>query len=178
MNYAIIIAQILGILGMAGVILSMQCRSNKNFFIVQGTAGLLFAVSFGMLNAWAGALMNIFSLVRAWVLNNQKIAKSKVTLILLILALILCTGSLLYYFKEKWYLVLIVFIAQMISSFAMWSQNGKIIRHTQLIFISPLWLTYNFIIPIPSIGGILTETLTMISVAVALIRYRKIGFTK
>ena len=71
-------------------------------------AGLLFAVSFGMLNAWAGALMNIFSLVRAWVLNNQKIAKSKVTLILLILALILCTGSLLYYFKEKWYLVLAV----------------------------------------------------------------------
>ena len=178
MNYVTIIAQILGIGGMVCAIFSMQCRRNKMFFIFQGTAGLLFAVSFIMLNAWAGALMNVFSLARAWVLNCPKIAKLKLTLISLILILILCTGTLLYYFKEKWYLVLIVFAAQMIANLVMWSQNGKLIRHAQISLISPLWLIYNCIIPIPSIGGILTETLNMISVAVALIRYRKIGFTK
>jgi hypothetical protein len=178
MNIITIIAQVLGIGGMACAILSMQCRSNRIFFIVQGTAGLLFTISFVMLGAWSGAIMNIFSLVRACVLNNRKIAGLKATLVGFIAVLILCSVLLLWYFQEKWYLVLIVFLAQMAANFVMWSQNGKLIRHVQLAVISPLWLLYNCVIPIPSIGGFLTETLNIISVTVSLIRYRKIGFTK
>lgn len=178
MSIVTIIAQILSICGMACAILSMQCRSTNKFFIVQGTAGMLFTISFIMLNAWAGAIMNVFSLVRACILNNPKVAGLKLTLSLLIVALILCSVALLTVFNEKWYLVLIVFIAQMAANFVMWSQSGKLIRYVQLAVMSPLWLLYNCIIPIPSLGGILTETFSIVSVIVSLIRYRKIGFTK
>ena len=82
------------------------------------------------------------------------------------------------YFKDKWYLVLILTIAQFMGTYSMWTQKGSIIRYIQLSVISPLWLTYNFLLPIPSIGGILTETLNITSVIIALIRYRKIGFSE
>lgn len=178
MTFIAIIAQILSIGGMACAILSMQCRSTNKFFIVQGTAGLLFTISFVMLGAWAGAIMNVFSLVRACILNNSKVVRLKLTLSLLIVALILCSAALLTVFNEKWYLVLIVFIAQMAANLVMWSQSGKLIRYVQLAVISPLWLVYNCIIPIPNIGGLLTETFSIVSVIVSLIRYRKIGFSK
>ncbi|MBR7127802.1 MAG: YgjV family protein [Lentisphaeria bacterium] len=177
MSIVTIIAQLLGIGGMTCAILSMQCRSNRNYFLLQGGSALLFCISFIMLNAWSGTFMNIFVIVRSLCLNNRKIATSKLTLSFLMFVLFLIL-MVLVYFQEKWYLLIIVFTAQILGTCAMWSQNGKLIRYAQIGVISPLWLVYNCVIPIPNLGGILTETLNIISVAIALFRYRKIGFTE
>ena len=173
-----ILAQILSVIAMAFAVLSMQCRRNRNFFICQGISGTLFTVSFILFGAWSGALMNIFSAVRTILLNNKKIATSKWTLFALTCFLLACSLTTFLYFKDKWYLVLILTIAQFMGTYSMWTQKGSIIRYIQLSVISPLWLTYNFLLPIPSIGGILTETLNITSVVIALIRYRKIGFSE
>ncbi len=178
MDIVTIIAQVIGIAAMILTILSMQCRSNRNFFICQEFSGLLFMICFFMLNAWGGAFMNIFGIVRAEVLRHEKIAKSKLTLIGLLLLLGAMTVAMALISEEKWYLLLVVSIAQICGLCFMWSRNGKVIRTGQLCVVSPLWIIYNLLIPIPSIGGILTELINICSCLLALFRYRKIGFTE
>lgn len=159
-------------------VLSMQCRSNRNFFICQELAEVLFMVSFAMLGAWGGAVMNLFGVIRPELLRRENIAKSKITLIGLLFFLILCSLAVVIIFNEKVYLCLLVLIAQSAGTFFMWTRNGRNIRLCQLFIVSPLWLMYNSLIPIPSIGGILTELINIVSVALALIRFRKIGFVE
>lgn len=174
----ILIAQIIGISAMTITVLSMQCRSNRNFFICQELAGVLFMVSFAMLGAWGGAVMNLFGVIRPELLRRENIAKSKITLIGLLVFLILCSLAVVIIFNEKFYLCLLVLIAQSAGTFFMWTRNGRNIRLCQLFIVSPLWLMYNSLIPVPSIGGILTELINIVSVALALIRFRKIGFVE
>lgn len=174
----VIIAQILGIAAMATTILSLQCRSNRNFFLMQETAGLVFAVSFAMLGAWSGALMNLYGVIRPEVLRRPSTAASKWTLAGLLFLLILCGLSAVFIFGEVWYLALLSGTAQIAGTCCMWSQNGKWIRLGQLFFVSPLWLIYNVILPTPCLGGIINEIICIGSVLVALFRYRKSGFTK
>ena len=96
---------------------------------------------------------------------------------LIFLQTVICAAVLLYT-PEKWYYLIFSAVAQYGGTFSMWSQNGKWIRWCQLLVVSPLWIVYNSIIPIPSIGGIMTEMFCIISVLIALFRYRKIGFTE
>ena len=157
---------------------SLQCRSNRNFFLCQEIAGILFAVSFFMLGAFGGAFMNIYGIIRPEVLRREKIAKSKLALAGLLTLLAALTVVTILVSGEKWYLLAIVVTAQVIGTTCMWTRNGKVIRYGQLFAVSPLWITYNSLIPIPSIGGILTEAISICSCILALLRYRKIGFTE
>ena len=178
MDPFILTAQSLGIVAMILTVLSMQCRSNKNLFLFQEISGVFFAVSFFMLGAWSGALMNLYGTIRPELLRREKIAQSKWVLILLFGMLFLISLTVLLLLKEKWYLVLLVTIAQGFGTFFMWKQNGKNIRLVQLYAVSPLWITYNCLIPVPSVGGILTELINIASVLLSLFRYRKVGFTR
>ncbi|MBE6387752.1 MAG: YgjV family protein [Lentisphaerae bacterium] len=178
MDIQIFSAQALGIVAMILTILSMQFRSNVKLFICQEISGALFALSFLMMGAWGGMIMNIYSLIRPELLRHEHIAKSKWTLFGLQTLLVICAVLLLFVFKEAWYLVLIITTAQMSGTYFMWTQNGKIIRIGQASVVSPLWMTYNLIIPVPSIGGVLTESINIASVIISLYRYRKTGFTQ
>ena len=178
MDIVILIAQIASITAMVVNILSMQCRSNRMFFLCQETSGLLFSASFFMLGAWGGALMDFFGIIRPELLRHEKIAKSRYMLLFLIFLLALCTLAVFLLSDEKWYFILMVSAAQLAGTIGMWTRNGKIIRLCQLLAVSPLWLIYDILIPTPSIGGILTEIFNIGSVCLALYRYRKIGFTE
>ena len=178
MGILTITAQIFGIAAMIITILSMQCRSNKNFFLLQETGGILFGTSFFMMGAWSGALMNVFGIIRPELLRHEKSGKSKLTLLILILLLAACSCAIFLISEEKWYFILMVTAAQLAGTIAMWIRSGKMIRLAQLLVVSPCWLAYDALIPTPNIGGILTEIINICSVCIALFRYRKIGFTE
>lgn len=178
MDILIWTAQAAGVCAMILTVLSLQCRSNRNFFICQEAAGGLFAASFFMLGAYSGALMNLFGVIRPEILRRENCAKSKWTLFILLLSVICFSLAVFFFRKEKWYLILLVTAAQIAGTSCMWSRNGKLIRIGQLLAVSPLWITYNLLLPIPSIGGILTEIICIFSSIIALFRYRKSGFTE
>ena len=178
MEILAVAAQTIGIAAMVITVLSFQCRSNRNYFLCQEFSGAFFTVSFLIMGAWSGALMNLFGIVRPELLRREKFAKSGYTLLFLIAFLIACTLTVALISNEKWYLILMTSTAQLAGTLGMWTRNGKTIRLCQLFVVSPLWLIYDAAIPIPSIGGILTEIINIISVFLALYRYRKIGFTE
>ncbi|MBQ6614035.1 MAG: YgjV family protein, partial [Clostridia bacterium] len=68
------IAQAIGVVAMAFNILSFQNKNQKNVIAFQFFGGLLFSVSFFMLGAMSGCLLNLIAVIRAVVfVNKQKL---------------------------------------------------------------------------------------------------------
>ncbi len=172
-----ILAQILGILGMASAIFSYQCKTNRNYFVFQGLCGLFFSLQFLIMGAWAGLLFNVYNIIRALVYQNKH-SRGVWSVISLEILVFVIAGISLFAFKEAWWLVLFTLIGQGSGTFSMWTKNGKTIRVFQLALVSPGWLLYDLLIPTPSIGGILCEVFNMVSVIVSFVRFRKSGFDK
>lgn len=172
------IAQAIGIAAMIMAVISMQCRSNKKFFLFQEISGALFTAGFILMGAWEGALMNLYGTVRPEFLRRQNLARTKWVLAVLIVLLAVCTVITALKTDRELYLLGIVSLAQLLGTVFMWQQNGRNIRLCQLFAVSPLWIIYNLLLPVPSIGGLITELINMTSVIVVLIRFRKNGFSE
>ena len=172
-----IIAQTLGIFGMLAAIISYQCKKNKNYFIFQGLSGAFFSAQFILIGAWAGLIFNAYNIVRAVAYQSKK-AKSVACVTLLECLVVTAALLSIFVFKEAWWLVSFTLIAQATGTFAMWTRDGKKIRISQMAVVSPFWLLYDLLIPVPSIGGILCEVFNMASVVISFIRFKKTGFDK
>ena len=157
-------------------ILSFQCKSNRNYFLLQGTSGAFFAAQFLLTGAWAGLLFNGYNIFRAVVcecFNKQPRRRNLLLLETLVLVLALCSALI---FREAWWLVAFTWIAQASGTYTMWTRHGKKIRIMQLAVVSPFWLLYDLLIPVPTIGGILAELFNMTSVVISMLRFRKSGY--
>ena len=172
-----IIAQALGIFGMLAAMISYQCKKNKNYFIFQGLSGAFFSAQFILIGAWAGLIFNAYNIVRALAYQSKK-ARSVVCVISLEILVVIAAAMSVFVFKEAWWLVSFTLIAQITGTFAMWTRDGKKIRISQMAVVSPFWLLYDLLIPVPSIGGILCEVFNMASVMISFIRFKKTGFDK
>ncbi len=172
-----IIAQILGILGMLAAVISYQCKKNRNYFIWQGLSGAFFSAQFILIGAWAGLIFNAYNIVRAIAYQSKK-AKSVICVAGLECLVLMAALLSIFVFEETWWLVLFTLIAQATGTFAMWTRDGKKIRLSQMAVVSPFWLLYDLLIPVPSIGGILCEIFNMTSVIISFVRFKKTGFDK
>ena len=172
-----IIAQVLGIFGMLAAMISYQCKTNKNYFIFQGLSGAFFSAQFILIGAWAGLIFNAYNIVRALAYQSKK-AKSVACVVGLECLVLTAAMISIFVFKEAWWLVSFTLIAQITGTFAMWTRDGKKIRISQMAVVSPFWLLYDLLIPVPSIGGILCEVFNMASVMISFIRFKKTGFDK
>ena len=163
-----IITQAVGIVAAAATIFSYQFKNNRMLFLFQALGGLLFSVNFLMLGAYTAAFLNLVNLFRGGLLAYGDRFKSywfAAALMTVYTAVTVAT-------YDSW-LSLLILSAQLVGTVTMWSRNGKWIRFGQLVFVSPVWLINNVIIF--SLGGIITEVVSIVSVIVSLIRYRK-GF--
>ena len=165
-------AQGISWLGAALTIFSFQMKDNKRLYLLQSISGFLFAVSFAIPGNWSGALLNGINILRGGVLTAGK-KWSSTFMFVLIEALYLISGIATY---ENW-LSILVTVAQMVGTVALWSRNGRTIRIVQFFAISPSWLVYNIFAPAgANTGGIVTEVFGLVSVIVSIIRYGWNGF--
>lgn len=163
--------QITGLIAMVAIILSFQCKSNKNLVLVIGTGASLFAVSYFMLGQPSSAIINIIGALCSIVSINKKL-KNKYMFVAI--ALMYVTATLLT-FNDWWSFVLMT--AQITASYCIMFKNGTTIRNNRLFFVSPVWLVNNTVICF-TLGGMLCEIITMISIIVSFIRYKKTGFSE
>lgn len=64
---------------------------------------------------------------------------------------------------------LLAFTASVTSTFAYWSNSPRKIRMVNLVCASPCWLAYDVIVY--SLGGIVSESITIISILVSFVRF-------
>jgi len=171
-NTQIIIAQIIGVLGMIAAMLSFQCKSSKKMFVIQAFCAGFFLIHFGLLGATVGMLQNVFAIIRAMIFRSEKKWAQNKSIPYIFAALFLLTIVVTY----DGPLTLLPPIAMVISTFAMWTKNGKKIRILQLVTVSPMWLIYNA--SVISISGCITESFNIVSIFVSIARYGINGFDK
>ena len=163
--------QVVSVMGMIAIILSFQCKSNRNLVIVMGAGALLFAISFFMLDQPSAAVFNLISVICSVVCLKDNL-KNKFVFGLIATLYVVAT----WFTADGWWQWLLM-VAQLAGSYTIMFKSGTFIRNVRFFFTSPVWLINNTVVGF-SLGGIVCEIITMISILVSFIRFRKTGFEK
>lgn len=161
--------QIISIIAMMAIILSFQCKSNRKLVSVIGAGALLFAISYFLLEQPSAAMFNIISAICSVVCLKDNLKNKFVFGVILILY----AAATWFTFSGWWSVILMM--AQIATSYSIMFKSGTFIRNMRFFFVSPVWLINNTVMCF-SLGGIICEVITMTSVIVSFVRYRKTGF--
>ncbi len=165
-----ILIQSIGFFAMTIGILSFQRKKRTAIIGFQMTASTLWSIQFLLLGGFSGTIQNVLCITRGFVLmqkGKRKWADSYYTLAAII-SCFAASGFITVGLEGAWALLPIG--ASIASSVALFMDKEEILRKLSLI-VSPLWLVYN--VHTGSIAGIVAETFTIISILIALFRYRE-----
>lgn len=157
--------QLVGIFGFVFTVFSYQCKNTRTCILVQAFAGLCFTLNFFFLDSYTAALLNFLNILRNLILVFCNSEKTKNILTGVVFTAYLAAGV----FTFSGIASLMATFAQLVGTLTMCTRNGKIYRLGTLLCVSPLWLVHNFMCG--SLGGIITEIFTMISIVVFIIRF-------
>ncbi len=176
-----IIAQIIGIVSAGCSIVSVQAKKNRVMFGLTGIAGFLFAINMAMLGNYTAAALAFVNFFRGIVLMSKNRKYDKLWLAIIQTAYLL--GCIFTFGKGNVafggavmanILSVLTTVAILAETFVSWSRNGKVIRLTRLFIFSPVWLFSNA--ASASIGGVVNEALSIVSVIIAFARHGINGF--
>ncbi len=169
-----IFAQALSIIAMTIALLSFQQKTQKRIVLFQFCSSFLFAVHFLLLGAITGALLNFMAAVRALIYSkrDQKWAASPFWILLFSILPIGIYGASFAFFGiaptlANLLLELLPTLGMISTTISFRMKQAAQVRLFSLIS-SPLWLIYNIFNF--SIGGILTESFSLISILVGILR--------
>ena len=170
-----IVAQAVSILAMAFNILSYQCKTQKGIITLQFFGSGLFALSFFLLGSLMGMLMNLVNVIRAAIYREkERLHADHILWLIGFIALFLITYLLSFtvFGTEPSATNLIVELLPVIGSTASTIsfrlKGARVVRLLGLIS-SPAWLIYNIVAF--SVGAILCEAISLVSILVALFRF-------
>ena len=166
-----IIIQGIGFLGLLAFIVSYQIKSNRKLFLIQMVGVLLFASQFLLMGAFSGCFSLFLTAVRNILMSKYKDwqwLKHKVCPVLICL---LFTVILIFTWAGP--ISLLAYVASVVSTIFYWTNDARKLRLANLFVCSPCWIIYDVIVG--SIGGVASESLTMISIIISIYRF---GFKK
>lgn len=168
-----IVAQSLGILGMTANVVSYQAKSRAGVIFFQIFGSVFFAVNMFMLDAKTGFCLNLIGILRGLFYSHKDKFKNitAITSAFIILYILSYVSVFTVFGKEpcpgNFVLETLPVIAMTATTVGFSKNDAKSIRIATFVS-SPLWLIYNCLNL--SIGGILCETLSIVSVLSAFIR--------
>ena len=165
------IAQALGIVAIILGFINYIVKTRGQVLFVNSVTTVCFVLHYLCLGAWAGMAVNFVAFIRNIVYyyagKKGPISKALPIVFTVIMGAMGVTVSLIA--KEGWYFLFSV-VALMINSYAMSFQNPMNIRKSILV-TSPMVLIYDLCVS--SYGGMVYETVVIVSSLVGLLRYRK-----
>ena len=162
-----LIAQVLGIVGVVFYFFALQAKTYKTLMIIQSITASIFCVHYFLLNATSALALNIVIILRNFVYYNNDKKFFSCKLFPLIFAAIM-VGISVFSWEDYYSLFIIAGLA--LNTLFSALPNSQTIRKSILI-TSPLVLIYNIFVF--SIGGIINETVAIISSIIGIIRYKK-----
>ena len=165
-----IIAEVIGLFGIAAPIISYQCKVRKHILLWQLFSTTCWMAHFAVLGALSGAALNLVGALRCIVFAGRgedtkagKIADwigwIPVFLVMSAAATALTWGG---------WTSLLPFIGMILTTFATRASSAAMVRLISLPN-DPLWLAYNAISG--SMTGVITEVCIIISIIVGMIRH-------
>ncbi|MEG0570552.1 MAG: YgjV family protein [Oscillospiraceae bacterium] len=160
------IAQLIGVIATAFLLLSFQAKTKKKLYLLQATFSAIFIVHFALLHQPVGAAMQVVGLLRClFLFFDTPFTNSKTALVILS---VITVGLAAFTFDG--FISLFPPAVLFISTFIMWFCDIKAIKKCQFFMFSPLWIIYD--ITAGSYSGIINELLAMSSVVIYWVRSR------
>lgn len=162
-----IIGQALGIIATIITFISYQVNTKNKLLIIQTAATVCTCLSFLFLDASTGFALNIVCIVRNIVFFFQNSRNKLYYISVVILTVtIVCVGAMSW---QGW-ISLLMIIALGVNTVFISFGNPQLLRKSILV-TSTMVIIYNIFVF--SIGGIMSETISIISSVIGIIRYRK-----
>ena len=162
-----IIAQSLGVVAVVLGFVNYQVKTREQVLIVHILTTVCFGFHYMLLGAWSGMAMNFVGTVRGVVFyfvgKNGKVSRAWAVSFAVLMGAIGIIGW------EAWYSVFAV-TGLVINSYSLSFSNPNNIRKSILV-TSPLVIVYDAFVG--SFGGVVYESVVIISSIVGLIRFRK-----
>ncbi len=163
----LVIGQAIGIVGTIATFISYQVNTKRQVLFIQTLATLLTCVSYFFLGATSGFALNIVCVVRNVLFYYQKGSSKANTITAVILAVIMVV---LGAFSWQGIVSLLIIIALAVNTIFLSLPKPQTLRKS-IIFTSSLILIYNVFVF--SIGGIINESIAIISSIIGIIRFKK-----
>ncbi len=169
-----IVAQIIGIVGMAANIWSYQQKSKKGVIALQLCGSVLFTLNFLLLGAMTGAMLNCVNFALNIVfLNKEKTHADHVAWTVVFCSLYVGAYVMTFtvFGAEPSLPKLLLEFLPLVGAFltiASYKMSGAAAIRKLSLVRSPLWLVYDAFVP--SIGGIICEVISIISIITGMIR--------
>ena len=162
-----IIGQILGIVAIALGFASYQTKTQKQLLILQFATCAVFCLHYLMIGAVTAMAMNSIGVVRNAIYYFREKKKSSSLVFPIIFAVIMGIVGIVTW--EAWYSVF-VFAGLVINTLCLAFKDPQNVRRSILV-TSPLVLIYDVFVL--SIGGIVYESVAIISSVVGIVRFAK-----
>lgn len=167
-----IVAQIIGLVAVVLFLLSYQMKTRGGIIAMNLTSRILYILQYLLLGAISGAVLDVLGSLASVVAQNREKAFIKkhlrLTFILVNLAII-GAGVAVAIINKSW-LDLLPIAGVALHTGAFWLTRERMIRIVSFVG-SPFWLAYN--LASRAYGSAIGDLLTMGSIVIALIKYRK-----
>lgn len=169
-----IAGQVFSIFGMLFNVLSYQQKSKKGVIVFQLFGTLLFSVSFFLLGAYVGAMLNALAMVRSVIfINGDRLHANHIAWLLGFSALYVGSYFLAFTVFAKpvtpfnLIIELLPVIGMIVSTMGYRSKDAKTVRRYSLV-TSGTWLIYDIFSR--SVGGTICEVISIVSIIVGMLR--------
>ena len=162
----ILAGQIMGWVAALMTFLSYQCKDHKKLLIVQTLSSLSICISYLLLGAWSGMLLNVICIVRNFIIYRKDIKIFSYSFWPYALAAVMGAGGLLSWQGPMSLLVIVALVANTVF---LYFPNVQNLRKSILI-TSTMVLIYNAYYTVW--GGVVNEIIAITSSAVGIYRYR------
>ena len=162
-----IIGQILGFVAIGLGVLSYQMRTQRKLLLLQWINSMVFTLHYLLIGAISGMALNMVSVTRNGVFFFRNVKGGKGQVIPLIFTGITAVVGIITW--EAWYSIF-MFSGMVIHAFCMALSSAQTVRKS-ILLTSPLVIIYDIFAG--SIGGIVYETIAIVSAVIGILRYRK-----
>ena len=126
----------------------------------------MFALNYLLIGDFSSAGFNIINIVRSVCISIKKGNNNFAFAVLCVLNIIIAAVT----YVNFWTIMLL--ISQLVITFCLWYKDGYVIRLGQIFCLSPIWLINNMFVSF-TLGGIICEAFTIVSVIISFIRFGK-----
>lgn len=157
--------QAAGILAMLLLIASYQINDRKKILIMQICISICWAVHYGMLGAFSGAVINVICFLR----NILFYDKQKKWAQTIVSPVIVCAAEIIAMIMTWSGIIdVLALIGALLQTTAIWMNSPRNIRILMLT-ASPMWMVYDYFNG--SYPGMITEVGVMLSIIIAMHKY-------
>ncbi len=167
-----ILAQILGVLAVAAMLLSYQQKRRRGILLLGGMSRVLCVIQYVLLGAYSGAVLDVVGAVSTAIAEKKesRFVKRYLSVIVVAVNAVILTAGIAIAVQNHRVIDVFAILGVLFEVNALWLTREQHIRWVSLIG-SPCWLIYNLLSG--AYGVTVGNVFVIVSIIIGLIRYRE-----